>query len=103
MEKANANATFPTPASFEASKLIKKYPNRKLYDTTSSEYVTLTDIYTYIENGESVQVINNKTKENVTTAVLLNALVEKGKGETNGAVAGMLEYVADYIKGGSNV
>ena len=95
--------TVTVPSSPVLTKVIKKYPNRKLYDTGTSQYVTLGEIYDYITNGQPIQVINNQTKEDITTSVLLNALVEKGKGADNNTVASMLEYVAGYIKGGQNV
>ena len=45
---------------------IKKYSNRKLYDTVQSCYVTLPEIAAIIREGSSIQVIDNRTKEDVT-------------------------------------
>lgn len=107
MSNLESSATATESSSLQGGvvgdvKLIKRYPNRKLYDTGESSYVTLTDVYSYLEQGKSVRIINNATKEDITTSVLLNALVEKGKGADKATVAGMLEFVAGYIKGGSN-
>lgn len=86
-----------------APKVIKRYQNRKLYDTSASTYVTLSDVYSFIENGETIRVVNNTTQEDITNSVLLTALTEKVKGaNSNGDVVTMLEYVANYIKGGNN-
>lgn len=61
-------------------RVIKKYGNRKLYDTEASKYVTLTDIIGYVKGGDSVQVVSNNTKQDITGEVLFNALVEQEKG-----------------------
>ena len=45
------------------TKIIKRYQNRKLYDTRQSCYVTLDDIAKMIRNNEKVTVIDNKTKK----------------------------------------
>jgi polyhydroxyalkanoate synthesis repressor PhaR len=59
--------------------LIKRYTNRKLYDTTQHAYVTLEDIAEYVINGVDIQVIDNKTKNDITSVTLLQALVEREK------------------------
>ena len=53
---------------------IKKYSNRKLYDTLESRYVTLKDLVNMIKNDVSFKVIDNKTKDTITKDVLINAL-----------------------------
>ena len=58
--------------------LIKKYNNRKLYDTTTSSYITLTEICNYIRNDVKVKVISNTTGEDITNSILLDALVAGG-------------------------
>ncbi|HEX5656532.1 MAG TPA: polyhydroxyalkanoate synthesis regulator DNA-binding domain-containing protein, partial [Polyangiales bacterium] len=45
-------------------RVIKRYANRKLYDTRSSRYVTLPQIAELVRSGEDVQIIDNRTKEN---------------------------------------
>jgi hypothetical protein len=47
-------------------RVIKRYANRKLYDTRSSRYVTLPQIAELVRGGEDVQIIDNRTKENLT-------------------------------------
>ena len=47
-------------------KVIKRYQNRKLYDTHQSCYVTLEEISQMIKNGDDLRVIDNKTKNDIT-------------------------------------
>ena len=82
--------------------VFKRYPNRKLYNPSVSKYVTLKDIFKLVQQGEKVQVINNATKEDITTGVLLNALVESSKGKGNNEVASALTNLASYINKGEN-
>lgn len=56
--------------------VIKKYANRKLYDTESSHYITLTDLRNAVKNGRIVKVIDNTTKKDITNKTLLMSLVE---------------------------
>lgn len=52
------------------SRIIKRYQNRKLYDTTRSCYVTLDDLGRMIKNGDDIIVIDNKTEKDITSATL---------------------------------
>lgn len=60
-------------------KIIKRYQNRKLYDTHESSYVTLDEIAKMIKNGEDLRVIDNKTKNDITAATLTQLLYESEK------------------------
>lgn len=51
-------------------RIIKRYANRKLYDTRDSRYVTLPQIAELVRAGEDVQIIDNRTKENLTNVTL---------------------------------
>lgn len=57
-------------------KIIKRYQNRKLYDTHESSYVTLEEISKMIKNGEDIRVIDNKTKNDITASTLTQLLYE---------------------------
>jgi polyhydroxyalkanoate synthesis repressor PhaR len=57
-------------------KIIKRYQNRKLYDTHESSYVTLDEIAKMIKGGEDLRVIDNKTKNDITSATLTQLLYE---------------------------
>ena len=59
--------------------LLKKYANRRLYDTEQSKYVTLTEVTQLIRNGRQVEVIDAKTKEDVTAFILTQILLEQAK------------------------
>ncbi len=60
-------------------RIIKKYQNRKLYDTKTSCYVTLDDIARLIKTGEEVKVVDNQTKGDVTAIILTQILYDQEK------------------------
>jgi polyhydroxyalkanoate synthesis repressor PhaR len=60
-------------------RVIKRYANRKLYDTRSSRYVTLPQIAELVRAGEDVQIIDNRTKENLTGVTLAQIIYESEK------------------------
>lgn len=60
-------------------RLIKKYPNRKFYDTEEKRYVSLDDIASLVRAGEDIQVVENESGEDITTLVLSQILREQGK------------------------
>ena len=62
--------TTMTGKSNMRTKIIKRYQNRKLYDTQQSCYVTLDDIANKIRSSEDVMVIDNKSKNDITAATL---------------------------------
>ena len=59
--------------------LIKKYGNRRLYDTESSRYITLEELAGIIRRGEEVRVVDAKSGEDLTTATLAQIIIE-GRG-----------------------
>jgi polyhydroxyalkanoate synthesis repressor PhaR len=61
------------------TRIIKRYANRKLYDTEHSRYVTLDQISEMIRNGDDVKIVDNKTKEDLTTVTLAQILFEEEK------------------------
>jgi polyhydroxyalkanoate synthesis repressor PhaR len=60
--------------------LIKRYANRKLYNTAISRYITLKGIAELIEQGEEVRVIDNETGEDITSIALSQILVDNERG-----------------------
>jgi len=58
-------------------RLIKKYPNRRLYDTQTSTYVTLSDIKGLVMGGEAFKVVDAKTKDDLTRNILLQIILEE--------------------------
>lgn len=61
------------------ARIIKRYANRKLYDTQHSRYVTLEQISEMIRNGDDVKIIDNKSKEDLTTVTLAQIIFEEEK------------------------
>ncbi|ABF39356.1 PHA accumulation regulator DNA-binding-like protein [Candidatus Koribacter versatilis Ellin345] len=64
--------------------VVKKYPNRRLYDTSASAYVNLDDIARMVRNGKDVQVVDALTSEDLTRVVLTQIIVEDTKGQPTG-------------------
>lgn len=65
--------------SKSSTRIIKRYQNRKLYDTEASSYVTLDDIASMIRRGEDLTVVDNKTKKDITTTTLTQIILEGEK------------------------
>lgn len=99
------------------TKIIKRYQNRKLYDTQQSCYVTLDDIAKMIRLSEDVMVIDNKTKNDITAATLtqiifesekkaaayaplftLREIIQNGNGSISGYLAKLGAFPADYAE-----
>jgi polyhydroxyalkanoate synthesis repressor PhaR len=74
----------------EAKRVIKRYSNRKLYDTKDSRYVTLQQIGEMVRRGEDVQIIDNKTKEDKTEVTLALILSEDLKNKPRSVPLGTL-------------
>ena len=64
--------------------VIKKYANRRLYDTSNSRYINLEDIATLVRNGKDVQVLDASTGEDITRVTLTQIIVEDAKGQPSG-------------------
>lgn len=63
----------------QGPKIIKKYGNRKLYDTEQSSYVVLKDIEKMIRNKEEIQVIDNETQADITVPTLTQIIFSSEK------------------------
>lgn len=60
-------------------KVIKRYTNRKLYDTVESRYVTLDEIAAMVKAGTEVQIVDNRSKEDLTSVTLAQIIFEEEK------------------------
>ncbi len=60
-------------------RVIKRYANRKLYDTMHSRYVTLEQIADMVREGEDVRIVDNTTKEDLTSVTLAQIILEEEK------------------------
>ena len=59
---------------------IKKYPNRRLYDTAISSYITLADVKRLVLDGVNFEVVDAKTHEDITRSILLQIISEEEEG-----------------------
>lgn len=80
--------------------ILKKYANRRLYDTQQSRYVTLNEVAECIRKGQEVHVLDAKTKEDVTAFILTQILLEKAKNNQFLLPAPLLHIIIQY---GDNV
>src|SRR3954451_7630702 len=62
------------------TRLIKKYPNRRLYDTKTSSYITLADVKQMVHRQEDFQVIDAKSGDDLTRQILLQIILEQESG-----------------------
>ena len=63
-------------------RVIKKYPNRRLYDTEKSSYITLAEVHTIIRSNEDFKVVDAETGEDITRSILIQIIIDQENGET---------------------
>jgi polyhydroxyalkanoate synthesis repressor PhaR len=63
--------------SLSAPRVIKKYPNRRLYDTHTSSYVTLQEIKALVIQAETIKVVDAKSNEDLTRSIFLQIILEE--------------------------
>jgi polyhydroxyalkanoate synthesis repressor PhaR len=61
-------------------RVIKKYPNRRLYDTATSSYITLADVKNLVLDSENFHVLDAKTSDDITRSILLQIILEEESG-----------------------
>lgn len=84
--------------------LIKRYASRRLYNTETSDYVTLEDISGFIRDGREVQIIDLKTGDDLTRQYLLQIIAEhESRGESVLPVDVLNDLVRSYMGGGTSV
>lgn len=69
-----------TTAAKPAQRVIKKYPNRRLYDTNTSSYITLTEVRQLVMDREFFVVRDAKSNEDLTRSILLQIILEEEAG-----------------------
>jgi polyhydroxyalkanoate synthesis repressor PhaR len=77
-------------------RLIKKYPNRRLYDTQASAYITLGDVKTLVMDQASFQVVDAKSGEDLTRSILLQIIIEEEGGGTPILSSQVLEQIIRF-------
>jgi polyhydroxyalkanoate synthesis repressor PhaR len=75
------------------ARTIKRYANRKLYDTRDSRYVTLDHIAAMVRAGDDVKVVDNTTRADLTTATLAQIIFEEEKKTPRLSVAGLRKII----------
>jgi polyhydroxyalkanoate synthesis repressor PhaR len=75
-----ANPNAPEAKAEPAVRLIKKYPNRRLYDTKTSSYITLADVKQMVLKQEDFQVVDAKSGDELTRQILLQIILEEESG-----------------------
>ncbi|MDX9716079.1 MAG: polyhydroxyalkanoate synthesis repressor PhaR [Thauera sp.] len=87
----------------EQQRLIKKYPNRRLYDTRTSSYITLNDVKDLVLGHEQFQVVDAKTGEDLTRSILLQIILEEEAGGapmfTSDLLAHMIRFYGNAMQG----
>jgi len=82
----------------EQIRVIKRYANRKLYDTRDSRYVTLDRIAELVRNGEEVKVLDNRSKNDLTKVTLAQIIYEEQK--SGNATAWSVQSLRGFIQQG---
>ena len=84
-------------------RIIKKYPNRRLYDTTVSSYITLEDVRKLVMSQEEFCVVDARSKEDITRSILLQIILEQEEdGEpifTQQVLAQIIRFYGDALQG----
>jgi len=80
------------------ARVIKRYANRKLYDTRDSKYVTLDRIAELVRNGEEVKVLDNKSQKDMTKVTLAQIIYEEQK--SGNATAWSVQSLRGFIQQG---
>ncbi|KAB2902199.1 MAG: polyhydroxyalkanoate synthesis repressor PhaR [Burkholderiaceae bacterium] len=92
-----------TPAAKPAQRVIKKYPNRRLYDTDTSTYITLTEVKQLVMANESIVVRDAKTGEDLTRSILLQIILEEEAGGapmfTEAVLANIIRFYGHAMQG----
>ncbi len=87
----------------EQARLIKKYPNRRLYDTRTSTYITLTDVKSLVLKHEDFRVVDAKSGDDLTRSILLQIILEEEAGGTpmftSELLAQMIRFYGNAMQG----
>ncbi len=78
--RRDSQAAFEPEAADSTVRVLKKYPNRRLYDTRSSSYITLADVKGMVLSGEDFEVRDAKSGEDLTRSILLQIILEEESG-----------------------
>ncbi|NLY26079.1 MAG: polyhydroxyalkanoate synthesis repressor PhaR [Alcaligenaceae bacterium] len=85
-----------TTSSSDTVRLIKKYPNRRLYDTQTSAYITLSDVKQLVLDADVFKVVDAKSGEDLTRSILLQIILEEETGGVPMFSANMLSQIIRF-------
>ncbi len=85
----------PATAAPTAVRVLKKYPNRRLYDAQTSSYITLADVKQMVLDGQAFEVRDAKSGDDLTRSILLQIILEE---ESTGAPMFSTESLAQIIR-----
>ena len=98
-----ANDDAPVPAAKAVQRVIKKYPNRRLYDTETSTYITLSEVKQFVMASQPLVVRDAKTGEDITRSILLQILLEEEAGGapmfTEAVLANLIRFYGHTMQG----
>ncbi len=86
-------------------RLIKRYGSRKLYDTGESQYISMQEVAELIRSGDEIEVLDNKSGENVTVQVLTQVISEQGRRGSffpSGLLHDLIRTGEDALQAGEN-
>lgn len=98
-----AKARKSVSAVADATRIIKKYPNRRLYDTETSAYITLAEVRRLVMSSTAFVVRDAKTNEDLTRSILLQIILEEESGGapmfTEAILANIIRFYGDAMQG----
>ena len=98
-----SESSMSTEAKAVPIRVIKKYPNRRLYDTDTSTYITLTDIRHLVMEGVIFVVRDAKSSEDLTRSILLQIILEEETGGapmfTEAVLANIIRFYGNAMQG----
>jgi polyhydroxyalkanoate synthesis repressor PhaR len=101
--KSASKSPAPHDAAQVALRTIKKYPNRRLYDTHTSSYITLHEVKNMVVAGTALQVVDAKTNEDLTRSIFLQIILEEESGGvpmfSEGALANIIRFYGHSMQG----
>lgn len=86
----------PTSEGRNVARIIKKYPNRRLYDTETSAYITLADVKQFVLENQTFEVQDARSGENLTRSILLQIILEEESGGVPMFSSDMLANIIRY-------
>ncbi len=101
--KSPSASKAPHDAAQVALRIIKKYPNRRLYDTYTSSYITLNEVKNMVVDGTALQVVDAKTNEDLTRSIFLQIILEEESGGvpmfSEAALANIIRFYGHSMQG----